>query len=498
MLPDPAYSSGNLPRTPASRTDQAASASRATQSPIPACPRTPPQTESARAAPQYAPPLPVWPSAAAAARSRGLPCERSRPQPACSILASCSAGRQSQRWEFRPRSRKAAPQTCNSIPPEFSSTQCSAAASNPRSCRRNQINTRQMRHPAISVSLYEPPFSPANFPESRYSAIHPENRQCRFEGLRPALQPRKLAQPAHLSLRVAAVLLHHLPHVRILLQNLIHFLHRRPTPRRNPLPSLAVNQIRIRPLFRRHRIDNRFHRPQPLLINLRILRQIRERPHFRQHPHQRFQRPHLPYLLQLVAKIFQSEIVLAQLAFQLARLLQIHRLLDALNQPQHVAHAQNARHHAIRQKRFQRIVLFAHAHELHRRARHLPNRKRRPAACVAIHFRQDDAGNSQPLVKFSRRPHRVLPDHRVGHKQQLRRIQLALQLRKFFHQFIIYMQPPRRIHQHHVAGGHLRFAQRPAHNFQRLVRPRSRPHRHPRSLRHLRQLLARRGTIHVG
>ncbi len=102
-------------------------------------------------------------------------------------------------------------------------------------------------------------------------------------------------------------------------------------------------------------------------------------------------------------------------------------LLDALDQRKHVAHAQDARDDALRIKRVERVVFFARAHELHRRARHLADGKRRAAARVAVELRQDDAGQAEPLVKFARGADRVLPDHGVRHEQDFRRRQLAFQ-----------------------------------------------------------------------
>ena len=86
-----------------------------------------------------------------------------------------------------------------------------------------------------------------------------------------------------------------------------------------------------------------------------------------------------------------------------------------------------ARHDAVGDERLERVVFFAHADEFHRRARHLADRKRRAAARVAVHLGEDHARHAQPLVKFPRRAHRVLPDHGVRHEKNFRGVQLALQ-----------------------------------------------------------------------
>ena len=111
---------------------------------------------------------------------------------------------------------------------------------------------------------------------------------------------------------------------------------------------------------------------------------------------------------------------LAQLAFQLAACLVVEGLFGAFDQRKNVAHAENARNDALGIKRFQRVVFFADAHELYRRAGHFADGKRRAAARVAVQLGEDDAGEAEALVKFARGAHRVLPDHGVGDEQNFR------------------------------------------------------------------------------
>ncbi len=197
-------------------------------------------------------------------------------------------------------------------------------------------------------------------------------------------------------------------------------------------------------------------------------------------------------------KSSQREFVFAHLALEFARLLRVDGLLGLFDQAEHVAHAQNARDDAVGKKRLERVVFFAHAHEFHRRAGHLADRKRRAAARIAVQLGQDHARDAQPLVKFAGRAHRVLPDHGVGDEQNFRGIQLALELRKLVHQLVVDVQPARRVHQDHVARGKLGLAHRAAHDLQRLVGARAGPDRRAGRFGHLRELFARGGAVHVG
>ncbi len=209
-------------------------------------------------------------------------------------------------------------------------------------------------------------------------------------------------------------------------------------------------------------------------------------------------RAHLSDLAQLVAKIFEGEIVFAELAFQLARLFQVDGFLDALDQAEHVAHAEDARHDAFRQKWFERIVLFADADELYRRAGDFANGKRSAAAGVAIHLGEDHAGDAEALVKFAGGADRVLTDHGVSDEEQLGRIQFVLQVGEFFHQLVVDVQAAGGVDQDHVAGGQFRFAHGAAHDFERLVGAGAGPDRSAGGFGDLRELLAGRGTVYVG
>src|ERR1700722_12665214 len=73
-----------------------------------------------------------------------------------------------------------------------------------------------------------------------------------------SFQAGEFAYAAHFCFCVVAVLLHHLAHVGVLLQDLIYFLHRRAAAERDAFAPLAVNQIRIRALLGGHGINDCF------------------------------------------------------------------------------------------------------------------------------------------------------------------------------------------------------------------------------------------------
>jgi hypothetical protein len=82
----------------------------------------------------------------------------------------------------------------------------------------------------------------------------------------------------------------------------------------------------------------------------------------------------------LIAEVVERELVAAQLLLQRERLLLVVDLLGALDQREHVAHAEDARRHPIGMEHFQGVELLADAGEQHRRAGHRAHRERRAAA----------------------------------------------------------------------------------------------------------------------
>src|SRR5580692_7517138 len=93
---------------------------------------------------------------------------------------------------------------------------------------------------------------------------------------RPNLSlPPELLPPLHLRhhplLRLhpatATHRLEHLPHLRVLPQQIIHVLHRSPRPARYPFPPTPIDDLVVVPLLRRHRINDRLHAVELPLIH---------------------------------------------------------------------------------------------------------------------------------------------------------------------------------------------------------------------------------------
>ena len=116
-------------------------------------------------------------------------------------------------------------------------------------------------------------------------------------------------------------------------------------------------------------------------------------PHARQHAQQVLERPHLLDGLELLAEVLEREIVVEDLLFELGGVFLRDDRLGLLDERQHVAHAQHARHHPIGMERLEVVEALAAAREGDRHADDRDHRQRRAAARVAVHLRQHDAGD---------------------------------------------------------------------------------------------------------
>ena len=175
----------------------------------------------------------------------------------------------------------------------------------------------------------------------------------------------------------------------------------------------------------------------------------------------------------------------------------VNAFLHIFNQRNHVAHAQNAPCHAVGVKRLQTVDFLAYPQKLNRLACYLAHRQRRTAARIAIHFGQNHACERQGFVKRLRGVHRILPQHRIHHKQRFHRVHRRVNCFDFVHHFFVNRQTPCGIHHQHVIKMLFGVILRGKGDVHRLLRHIRREKIHAHLLGQQFQLLNRGGAIHV-
>src|SRR6266571_4642041 len=160
-------------------------------------------------------------------------------------------------------------------------------------------------------------------------------------------------------------LLHHLPQLRVLLEQPVDVLHGRPAAARDALAARAVDELGIVPLGGRHRRDDRVEAAE--VVRLVVERDALELLAERKHAEDLVERPELAHLTELLAEVVERERVLPELLRELLGLCLVHRLLRLLDERQHVAHAEDARGEPVRMERLERVHLLADTDEGDRR-----------------------------------------------------------------------------------------------------------------------------------
>ena len=87
------------------------------------------------------------------------------------------------------------------------------------------------------------------------------------------------------------------------------------------------------------------------------------------------------------------------------------------------------------------VEFLADRDELHRPARHGPDRQRRATASVAVELREDHAVERDPLLERERDVDRLLTRHRVEDEEDVRRLRLGRDALELGHQLLVDVQP---------------------------------------------------------
>ena len=158
-------------------------------------------------------------------------------------------------------------------------------------------------------------------------------------------------------------------------------------------------------------------------------------------------------------KSSKVKVALAQLLLQLPRLLLVDGALGLLDEREHVAHAQDARGHAVGMEVLEVVELLAAAGELDGLAGDRPHGEGGAAAGVAVHLGEDDAVELHLLLELQGHVDRVLAGHGVEHQQDVVRLDRVADAHQLVHELLVDVQAAGGVDDEHVAP----LAPRPLH-----------------------------------
>ena len=112
-------------------------------------------------------------------------------------------------------------------------------------------------------------------------------------------------------------------------------------------------------------------------------------------------------------------------------------VFGALDEREHVAHAEDAADDAVGMEGLEGVGLFAGADELDGLAGDVADGEGRAAAGVAVHLGEDDAGEAEALVEVLGGVDGVLAGHGVGDEEDLLRVEQLFELLHLVHQLFV-------------------------------------------------------------
>ena len=154
----------------------------------------------------------------------------------------------------------------------------------------------------------------------------------------------------------------------------------------------------------------------------------------------------------MIEVILEGEGVGAHLARHIHGLLLVKALLRLLDEAEHVAHAEDARGHAVRVEGLDVGEFFADAGELDGLARDRAHGDGRAAAGVAVEFGEDDAIYAQFLVEGVGDGDGILTGHGVDDEEDLLRLDRGADLAQLLHELLVDVQTAGSIDDDRVAA----------------------------------------------
>ena len=203
------------------------------------------------------------------------------------------------------------------------------------------------------------------------------------------------------------------------LEQAVDVLHVDARTLRDALLARGVHQLGVAALLLRHRRDHGELALEDGVVEVHALKLLLDLAHARHHAHQAGHAAHLLHLPDLVGKVVEVELALAQPVGHLLRLVGVDGLGGLLDQRDDVAHAENARSDALGVEVLQPVKLFAGAEQLDRLARHGAHGQGRAASAIAVDAGEHEAGDADLVVEGTGEVDCVLTGQRIGHQQRL-------------------------------------------------------------------------------
>ena len=260
--------------------------------------------------------------------------------------------------------------------------------------------------------------------------------------------------------------------------------------RRDPLMSSGRRRSSDR-----HREDDRLDLAQLAVVDVGALELLAEP---RDHADDRLERAHAPHHAVALQEVLERELPGAEAALHLLLLVRLGGLLGLLDQREHVAHAEDARGHAVGVEVLELVELLAGGGELDRLAGDRLDGEGGPAARVAVELRQDDAVEVDPLGERLGDGDGLLAGHRVEDEEDVVRLHGLAHRGELLHQRLVDLEAAGGVDDDDVAALRLRLLEPVPRDRHRVLRRAVEVDGDLDLLAELLELVDRRGPLEVG
>ena len=240
-------------------------------------------------------------------------------------------------------------------------------------------------------------------------------------------------------------------HLLELAQEPVHVRYGRPAAGRDPPAAAGLDDVRFAPLGRCHGIDDRLD-PRHLAVvdgGLGCIGQAGSAGH---HLEDLTDGSHLLDLLELAPEVLEREPGFHQSLSRALGLVAVEPLLCPLDEGDDVPHPEDALREPVWMEDLERVHRLARAHERDRQPGHRSDAEGSPAAGIAVHLGQDQAGERQPLEEGLRHPHRLLAGHGIHDEERLGRVRLLHDLAQLGHHRPVDVLSAGGVHDHQIGS----------------------------------------------
>ena len=248
--------------------------------------------------------------------------------------------------------------------------------------------------------------------------------------------------------------LHHFTRLRVLFQQIVYIVNRRAATFSDAAAAGPINNHVIPAFFGRHGIDDADNFIEIFfgVVELGVL-EFLEHADLGHHVEEAGEGAEFADLFDLIAEVFEGEIVAEQFLLHLFGVFHVDVLLHLIDERKNITHAEDAGGDAVGMEGFEGVTFLADADKFEGLAGDGADGEGGAATRIAIHFGEDDAGDAEAFVEFVGGFDGVLASHGVGDEEDFGGVESVLEFGELLHELFVNVLAAGGVDEDDVAAG---------------------------------------------